>query len=104
MTERLPHFNVPWEVGNALSALFKRRRLDLNQAKGALTSYAAIPIRLPDVDLVAAVAMAERHNVYAYDAYLVECARRYQTPLLSLDRRQCDIAREEGVEIMKVPG
>ena len=96
--------SLPWEVGNALSAMFKRRRLNLEQAKGALTSYGAIPIRLPEVDIEAAVTLAERHDVYAYDAYLIECARRYQTPLLSLDRRQCEVARKEGVEVMEVEG
>ena len=84
--------SLPWEVGNALSAMFKRRRLNLEQAKGA------------EVDIEAAVTLAERHDVYAYDAYLIECARRYQTPLLSLDRRQCEVARKEGVEVMEVEG
>ncbi len=27
-------------------------------------------------------------TIYAYGAYVLECARRYRTPLLSLDRRQ----------------
>lgn len=94
--------SLPWEVGNALTALFKRGRIDLTQAQAALASYEAIPIRLPDIEVAAAVELAERHNVYAYDAYLVECAKRYQTPLLSLDRRQCEVARDEGVEILEV--
>jgi len=40
--------------------------------------------------------------VYAYDAYVIECARLYQTPLISLDRRQRDIARGLGIEIIEV--
>jgi len=40
--------------------------------------------------------------VYAYDVYVVECARRYQTPLLSLDRRQVEVARNEGIETLEV--
>jgi hypothetical protein len=34
---------LPWEVGNGLSALFKRKRLDRNQAAIALMSFRQIP-------------------------------------------------------------
>lgn len=94
--------SLPWEVGNALSALFKRRRIDMGQAKAALDSYESIPIRLAEVDLGPSVALSAKHDVYAYDAYVIECARRYQTPLLSLDRGQCDVARGEGIEVVEV--
>jgi predicted nucleic acid-binding protein len=40
--------------------------------------------------------------VYAYDAYVIECARRYRTPLLSLDGGQVRVARSEGIEILEV--
>ena len=46
--------------------------------------------------------LAERHDVYAYDSYVIECARRYQTSLLSLDRRQCEVARAEGITTLEV--
>ena len=94
--------SLPWEIGNALSSLFRRRRIDLVQAESALSSYRQIPVRLPDVGLEASVATAERLGIYAYDAYVIECARRYKTPLLSLDRHQCEVARIEGVEVMEV--
>ena len=94
--------SLPWEIGNALSALFRRRRIDWAQAESALASYRQIPVRLPEVGLEASVATAERQGIYAYDAYVIECARRYKTPLLSLDRHQCEAARSEGVEVMEV--
>jgi len=94
--------SLPWEIGNALSALLKRRRIDLAQAELGLKSYRQIPVRLPPLEIESSVVLAERHDVYAYDAYVIECARRYQTPLLSLDRRQCEVARAEGVATMDV--
>ncbi len=94
--------SLTWEVGNALTALFKKCRIDLVQARRALESLKQIPIRLAEIDLELAVALAERHNVYAYDAYVIECARRYQTPMMSLDRRQCEVARQVGIEIVEV--
>lgn len=94
--------SLPWEVGNALSALFKRRRIDLAQAELALESFRQVPVRLPSLEIESSVVLAERHDVYAYDAYVIECARRYQTPLLSLDRRQCEVARSEGIATLEV--
>ena len=100
--ELLSAGSLPWEIGNALSALFRRRRIDLAQAELALASYRRIPVRLPPVDLEPCVQLAERYGVYAYDAYVIECARRYQSPLISLDRRQCDVARSEGIATVEV--
>lgn len=94
--------SLPWEIGNALSALFKRRRIDLAQAELALQSFREIPVRLPSLEIESSVVLAERHDVYAYDAYVIECARRYKTPLLSLDRRQYEVARSEGIATLEV--
>ena len=95
---------LPWEVGNALSALFKRDRIDLSQAEAALESFRQIPVRLADVDIEAAVSLADEYDIYAYDAYILECARRYRAPLLSLDRPQCGIARQMGIDVIEVEG
>lgn len=94
--------SLPWEVGNALSALFRRRRLDIEQASLALASFREIPVRLPTLEIESSVALAEKHGVYAYDAYVIECARRYQTALLSLDTGQIRVARSEGIDILEV--
>lgn len=93
---------LPWEVGNALSALLRRRRLDTEQAHGALVSFRRIPVRLLEVSVEDAVALAGEQGIYAYDAYILECARRYRTPLLSLDNQQIAIARDMGIEVLEV--
>ena len=94
--------SLSWEVGNALSALMIRGHLDVTQAQIALVSFESIPIRLTDVELAPCVELAARHQIYAYDAYVIECAKRYRTPLLSLDARQCAVARLEGVQLIEV--
>jgi predicted nucleic acid-binding protein len=94
--------SLVWEVGNALLALFRRRRLNWVQADVALESFRQIPIRYPAIDLDAAVKLAEGHSIYAYDAYILECARRYGTPLLSLDGLQCDVARALGIPVLEL--
>lgn len=94
--------SLPWEVGNALSALFKRSRIDLPEAELALESFARIAVRLPSLDIGSSVALAKRYDVYAYDAYVIDCARRYKTPLLTLDRRQSDVAKSEGITVLEL--
>jgi predicted nucleic acid-binding protein len=93
---------LPWEVGNALSALFRRRRIDLDQATTALASFGRIALRLADVDVEASVRLAHEQSIYAYDAYVLECARRYRTPLLSLDGPLRTVARKIDVKVMEV--
>jgi predicted nucleic acid-binding protein len=93
---------LPWEVGNALSALFKRKRIDLDQAKAALASYSQIAVRLTDVDVDSSVQLAYEQAIYAYDAYILECARRYRTPLLTLDGPLRIVAKKIDVKVMEI--
>ena len=85
-----------------MTALFKRARIDLNQAKGALSSFRDIPVRLAEIDLEISVELAEKQEIYAYDAYVLECARRYRTPLLSLDGPQRQVAIKLGIDVLEV--
>lgn len=78
--------SIPWEVGNAFTAMLKRRRIEVADAQRGLEIFRRIPIRYVDVDLVNALSIAAEANGYAYDAYFLECAARYGAPLLTLDR------------------
>jgi predicted nucleic acid-binding protein len=94
--------SVHWEVGNALSALLKRRRLTVPDAHRALDAYADIPMRFLEVDLAFAVELAAEHRLYAYDAYLVTCALSQRAPLLTLDRALQRVAATAGVQLVEV--
>ena len=93
--------SIPWEIGNAFSAMLKRRRISLEQAVRAMEIYRTIPIRLVEVELEEALRFADRLNVYAYDAYLLRCAERYRAPLLSLDRGLLAAAAGLGLAILE---
>lgn len=101
--ELLAPASVHWEVGNALSALLKRKRLSLPQAQRALDAYDAIPIRFLDVDLALALNIAAEHQLYAYDTYLLTCALAQRAPLLTLDRGLQRAAVAAGVQLIEVP-
>ncbi|MDQ3815687.1 MAG: type II toxin-antitoxin system VapC family toxin, partial [Armatimonadota bacterium] len=79
-----PH-SIYWEMGNAFSAMLKRQRITVEQAKAAVEVYRQIPLTLMEVDLVQAVELASQLNIYAYDAYIIACAINQDCPLLSLD-------------------
>lgn len=91
------------EIGNALSAMFKRRRITLAEAQAVLTAYRLIPIRLLEIDLDRAVSLSAELNVYAYDAYVLACALNTSTPLLSLDGGQRASAIRAGVLLHPTP-
>lgn len=77
--------SISWEVGNALTALFKKRLIDLPKALKVLEGFGAVPIQRVEVDLSAAVSLAESLRIYAYDAYFLEVARSLGCPLLTVD-------------------
>ena len=93
--------SVHWEVGNAFSALLRRKRIRRDQVEAALAAYAAIPVRFVDVDLGEAVTLADGLGLYAYDAYVIVCARQQRAPLLSLDREFVGAARRAGAQVME---
>ena len=97
--ELLAPASLHWEIGNAFSAMFKRRRLTLDEAKKALRAYLEIPIRFSDIDLDLALDLAAQLDVYAYDAYVIGCALKHQCPLLTLDKGLADAAASAGVEV-----
>lgn len=96
-----PH-SISWEIGNAFSAMLKRGRIDLEQAKAAIEIYKQIPLNLLEVDLVQAVELAAQLNIYAYDAYIIACASNQNCPLISLDSGLIGAAKAAGVDVLEV--
>ena len=93
---------VPWEIGNALSAMFKRKRIELSVAQKVMSVFKSVPIRYVDVDFSRSLRLANDYSLYAYDAYFLDCAERHNVPLISLDVRMINAAREIGIEVKEV--
>jgi predicted nucleic acid-binding protein len=94
--------SVHWEVGNALSAMFKRKAIRLDEALSLLESYADIAIRFTEIGLKQSVELAARLNVYAYDAYVLACAMNLRAPILTLDNGLRARARELKLNVLEV--
>ena len=94
--------SIPWEVGNALIAGCRRKRLTIEQVSAAWTSFEAIPMRFIDVDVLRALHLAAKYGLYAYDAYVLEAAASRRAPLLTLDRGLIQAAIRAGVTMVEI--
>ncbi len=95
-------YSIPWEVGNAFSAMLKRHRVTLDQTLRGIQLYQQIPIRFVEVDLTSSLELAAQLGIYAYDAYLIQCTLQYKSPLLSLDRNLVVLAKQVKVDVLEV--
>ena len=93
---------IHFEIGNAFSAMLKRRRITLAQALTALTLYQNIPIRFVEIELPVSLEIVDQLSIYAYDAYLIRTAEKYRVPLLTLDKALQHHARSYGVKVLEV--
>jgi predicted nucleic acid-binding protein len=92
---------LPYEIGNALIAMKKKGRLNNREILRAFDVTQRIAVRLVPVKMHDALRMALRFNIYAYDAYYLQCCIENRLPLISLDDRMCDIARGIGITVME---
>ena len=92
---------LPYEIGNALSAMLKRGQLGDKEALAAQKATNKIPVRLLAVDIQEALKLAIEFNIYAYDAYFLQCAMALSSPLITLDNRMKKVASELGIEVLE---
>jgi predicted nucleic acid-binding protein len=92
---------LPFEVGNALTALMKKGVLLAGEVGAVWDVVQAIPVDLRAVDVKEALGIAVRFGIYAYDAYFLECAVGLRLPLLTLDKGMKSVARELAIEVLE---
>ena len=94
--------SIPWEISNAFSAMFKRNRLTIEEAQKGLLIFNGIPLRYIEPDFVKVLHLSKQTEMYAYDAYFLDCAIRHKAPLLTLDKKLKVSAQHLNVETMEV--
>lgn len=92
---------LPFEIGNALSAMAKRKLLGAKELITAWEMVQRIPVELCQVDVRSALEIALKLNIYAYDAYFLECAASTRSPLITLDRVMQKTASIMGITILE---
>ncbi|MFO7558267.1 MAG: type II toxin-antitoxin system VapC family toxin [Desulfobacterales bacterium] len=92
---------LPFEVGNALTAMMKKNTLQKKEVASAWEMVQQIPVDLRRTDIKSAINIATTFNIYAYDAYFLECAANLRSPLLTLDLGMKRVAREIGITVLE---
>ncbi len=92
---------LPYEIGNALIAMSRKGRLNGQEILRAFDISQKIPVSLVPVKIFDAMKIAVRFNIYAYDAYYVQCCVENKLPLISLDNRMCAVARNLGIKVVE---
>ena len=92
---------LPYEIGNALTAMMKKRTLEKEEVSAAWEAVQQIAVDLRPTEIKSALKLATEHNIYAYDAYFLECAVNFRSPLLTLDHSMKRVAREMGITILE---
>lgn len=92
---------LPYEIGNALTAMIKRKQLTQDEALSTYKATSQIPVRLFPVDIQEALELALAYGIYAYDAYFLQCAKTLSCPLITLDRRMKQIANDLNIDILE---
>ncbi|MBS3977494.1 MAG: type II toxin-antitoxin system VapC family toxin [Syntrophomonadaceae bacterium] len=92
---------LPYEIGNALIAVKRKGRLNDQEALRAFDLCQRIAVRLVSVKIHDAMKIALRFNIYAYDAYYLQCCIENKLPLITLDNRMCDIAGNLGIKVVE---
>jgi predicted nucleic acid-binding protein len=100
--ELIAPLSVHWEIGNAFSSLLKRKRITIDEALLAIEIYLQIPVRFVEVELIDSLELANEFGIYAYDAYLLRCAEKYRLPLLTLDNRLVQVAKDRKIQVLEV--
>jgi predicted nucleic acid-binding protein len=92
---------LPYEIGNALIAVRRKGHLNDKEILQAFSILQRIAVRLVPVEIHAAMKIAMRFNIYAYDAYYLQCCIENKLPLISLDDRMCDVAKSLTIKVVK---
>jgi predicted nucleic acid-binding protein len=92
---------LPYEIGNALIAMKRKGRLTDREIFRAFDAAQRITVRLVSINIHDALRIATRFNVYAYDAYYVQCCIENKLPLMSLDDLMCDVARKLDIKVVE---
>jgi predicted nucleic acid-binding protein len=92
---------LPYEIGNALSSLVRRKVLTQAHLAAAWDAAAAIPVELAPIDTRASLLLAGHFRIYAYDAYFLQCALEMKAPLLTLDLGMKHVAKSLEITLVE---
>ena len=91
---------LPYEIANALIAVRRKGRLTDREVLRAFDISQSIPVRLLPVKISEAMKIAVKFDIYAYDAFYIQCCLETKLPLISLDTRMCEVAKSLAIKVV----
>ena len=67
-----------------------------------LAIFEHVPIQFSKPDFAHSLAIAHRARIYAYDAYVLDCAIRHKAPILTLDIKLMRTAKTLNTTILEI--
>ena len=92
---------IDFEIGNALSKLYRRKIITEKDVYEAFSAYKQIPLHIKTVDINNSMRIFCKFSIYAYDAYYLEMASRLNLPLLTFDSNMKIVAEELKIKILE---
>lgn len=92
---------LPFEIGNALTAMKKKGALKKGEVISAWEVVQKIPVDLRQTNIKSALKLAADFNIYAYDAYFLECAINLRSQLITLDLGMKRVALKLGITVLE---
>jgi predicted nucleic acid-binding protein len=92
---------LPYEIGNALTAMVKRKVLAPDEVQDIWDATQDIAVDLREIDKKSALGIAVNCDIYAYDAYYLVCALETRSALLTLDKKMKRVAGELSITILE---
>ena len=91
---------LPYEIGNALIAVKRKGRINDKEIFRAFEISQNIAVKLVSINIYDALKIAVRFNIFAYDAYYLQCSLENKLSLLSLDNYMCEVAGKLGIKVV----
>ncbi len=91
---------LPYEIANALISVRRKGRLTEREVLKAFGVSQRIAVRLLPVKIYDAMKLALKFNMYAYDAFYLQCCLETKLPLISLDHRMCEVATSLFIKVV----
>ena len=86
-----------------MTAMMRKKVLRPDEILATWDLLRYIPVDLRKINMTSALKIAGKYNLYAYDAYFLECADRLRRPLLTLDGTMKRIAVKMGITVVEEP-
>ena len=81
--------------------MIKRHSLIADEAETAFINTQKIPVRLIPSNIQESLEIAIQYNLYAYDAYFLQCSQSLRCPLITLDKRMKEVAIDLQIKVLE---